>query len=255
MKIKKIQEIEPTVAPFELKNYIPIPKSAVTIINSRGGIGKTRLLLLMADRLAREGKKSVLWLTEDYAGQVKNMFNEFVKAKMVEEKSQEYINLILDTAIQLAKVKDRIFTLNVEAIDEISDTLLDLDVSMFAIDPLLAFYGGNENDNSQASIFMLGLNKLAQILEIPIVVVHHSNKSGESSRGASAFHDGCRARYQLDYIKTKKDGELVIDEDMLNKGIRLLTVQKDNWGLRKYFWTLSDGVDYINIKIAPKIGS
>jgi len=80
-----------------------------------------------------------------------------------------------------------------------------------------------------------------------ILIIHHANKDGQS-RGASAFHDGVRCRYELGFI-SDKDGK--VDADVFSKGLRKVIIKKDNWGIRKYLWKLTDGKDDFIIKVAP----
>ena len=175
MKIVKLSEIEPVKASFILTGWIPLPLRAVTLLNSSGGLGKTRMSLLIADKLSvLEGKKSLLWLTEDHPGQVRQTYEELVTNDMAKQESFEDIHLVKDEAIQLCYVENRIFKPNRKAIEELSDYVVDTDASLLVLDPLLSFYGGNENDNSQADIFMLGLVGIAQALNISILLIHHN---------------------------------------------------------------------------------
>ena len=90
--LEKLSNIEPVKARFVLQGWIPLPIGAVTMLNSDGGIGKTRLSLLIADKLSTlERKKSLLWLTEDYPGQVRYTFNELIINNMAKEENLENI--------------------------------------------------------------------------------------------------------------------------------------------------------------------
>ena len=37
----------------------------------------------------------------------------------------------------------------------------------------------------------------------------------------------------------------------MSKGFRVAKLKKDNWGIRKHLWKLTDGNDEITLKVAP----
>jgi len=251
-----LKDIKSEKANFILTGYIPLPVQAVTMLNSEGGVGKSLLSLLIADKLSvLEDKKSLLWLSEDFPGQVRYIFEELINSGLAHKESLKNIALVKNTAIQLAYIENKIFKPNYREIEKIANLVLDVDAKLLVLDPLLSFYGGNENDNSQADIFMLSLIELAKLTDIAILLIHHNRKmNGEnygSFRGATAFHNACRMRYSLDYIRDDKGN---IDKQAYNNGYRRLRLEKDNWGGRKYFNKLSNGNIYVDIKVAPGWG-
>jgi hypothetical protein len=58
--------------------------------------------------------------------------------------------------------------------------------AMVVIDPLVSFFGGNENDTEQVTAFTRRLDKLIQQYEFALVIIHHANKASEI-RGSSAL--------------------------------------------------------------------
>lgn len=250
MKIKSLSEIEKQSADFILKSFLPIPRNAVTLLSASGGTGKTRLALIMADRYIRDTNQNVaLWLTEDYAGQVRHIFEDMANEHIVSLDSMQNMKLILDEPPQLAKREMGLFKANYEDIKRIGGDLIKQNVSFAIFDPLLAFYGGNENDNSEARVFIQSFAEWAKNSQITTLIIHHSNKDG-NSRGATAFHDGVRARYELD-IPKDENGEP--KKDLIADGLRVAKLKKDNWGIRKYLWKLTEGEDELMIKVAPKL--
>ena len=252
LNFKYLSEVSRQDASFILENFLPIPKNAVTLLSASGGTGKTRLALLMADRHIRNtGENVALWLTEDYAGQVKATFEDMVEAGLADTSSMNKMLLILNDPPQLAKREQGLFKANYEAINELGKTLILQGVTFAIFDPLLAFYGGNENDNSEARVFIQTFATWANNAEITSLIIHHSNKDGHS-RGATAFHDGVRARYEL--VKpTLEDGE--INADLTNKGFRVAVLKKDNWGIVKPLWKLSEGQNELMLKVMPSISN
>lgn len=250
LQMQCLEDVSSQEASFILENFLPIPKHAVTLLSASGGTGKTRLSLLMADKhIQNTGEIVALWLTEDYPGQVRATFDDMVIAGLAKKESLKKMMLIINEPPQLAKRENGIFKANYEAINEIGESLILSKVTFAIFDPLLAFYGGNENDNSEARVFIQTFATWANKAEITSLIIHHSNKDGHS-RGATAFHDGVRARYEL--IKPlQEDGEVNID--LTNKGFRVAVLKKDNWGIVKPLWRLSDGHNELMIRVMPAI--
>ena len=168
---------------------------------------------------------------------------------MMQKESLEKMLLIINEPPQLAKREHGLFKANYEQINEIGKDLIVADVKFVVFDPLLAFYGGNENDNSEARVFIQAFAEWARVSQITTLIIHHMNKDG-ASRGASAFHDGVRARYDLDLPRDKEGN---IDKDIMSQGFRVAILMKDNWGIRKHLWKLSDGQDRMTLKIMPPL--
>jgi replicative DNA helicase len=258
INMKCLQEVKSDGAKFILENFLPIPQNAVTLLSASGGTGKTRLALVMADRhIQNTNEKVALWLTEDYEGQVRETFDDMVKAGIATADSITKMFLIINEPPQLAKKEQGIFKANYEEINLIGENLYNHDIKFSVFDPLLAFYGGDENDNSQARVFIQSFAEWAKKYLITTIIIHHANKDG-NSRGATAFHDGVRARYELDIPRhtketaqntTFEEGER--NEELFKNGFRIAKLKKDNWGIRKHLWRLSDGSDEITLKIMP----
>ncbi len=250
MKIISLDKVDAKGANFILEKYLPIPENAVTLLSALGGTGKTRLSLIMASKYIIETNfkyNVALWLTEDHQGQVKEITNQLANDGLIEARTMANMLLILDEPPQLAKREKGLFKANYEEINKIGDSLVEQNVKLAVFDPLLAFYGGNENDNSEARVFIQSFATWANKAEITTVIIHHASKDG-GSRGATAFHDGVRARYELDVPKDK-DGNTI--KDLMSKGFRVAKLIKDNWGIRKHLWRLTDGLDEITLKVAP----
>lgn len=250
MEFKFLSSITREDASFILERYLPIPKYAVTLLSASGGTGKTRLSLIMADKHIQATSEVVaLWLTEDYPGQIRASFEEMAKAGLVDKGSMNKMMMIVNDPPQLAKRENGVFKANYEAINKMGETLIVNGVTFAIFDPLLAFYGGNENDNSEARVFIQTFATWARNAKITTLIIHHANKDG-ASRGATAFHDGVRARYEL-AMPTNDKGE--VNNDVMQNGIRVATLKKDNWGIRKPLWKITNGSDQISLKIMPSM--
>lgn len=246
MILQSLETINPTQAEFILENKMPMPKNAVTLLSAKGGTGKTRYALICASAHIHNTNETVaLWLTEDYKGQVRHIFDSMVSDGLVNQETISKMILILDPPPQLAKREMGIFKANYEGFANIEIALKHNNVKFVVFDPLLAFYGGNENDNSEARVFIQTFAEFAKEAGITVLIIHHSNKEGKS-RGATAFSDGVRCRYELN-PPMEKDG---INMELQKKGLRVLSLEKDNWGASKPFFRLSDGKESLLVKIS-----
>ncbi len=57
---------------------------------------------------------------------------------------------------------------------------------MLVLDPMVSFYGGNENDTEQMSKFVNRLNRMIVDYNVTVVIIHHANKLGEM-RGSTVL--------------------------------------------------------------------
>jgi len=227
LKLKKIP-IETIVAEkpeFWCKDWLPIPVGVATMISGIGGTGKGWLALQLALRLAKEGKKVYLWFSEDVAPLVKDRYDAIKKEILIGDYYNELIDItdeppvfLLDIDGYSAKISDKFYGVKRE--------LNEYDVILF--DPLLAFYGGDENGNSQARVFMQPFMDWAKANRKAIVFLHHSKKDGGGFRGAGAFMDAMRSGYEVETHTIKMNGKDIPDPSKLH--LKRITLLKDNYG-------------------------
>ncbi len=248
MESQTLDKIKAIPARFLLESKMPIPKNAVSLLSATGGLGKTRYALICASKHIEDtGEEVALWLTEDYKSQVRYTFDELCKAGLANEKSMNKMHIILESPPQLAKRENGIFKADYEAFNIINECFIPKEVRFAIFDPLLAFYGGNENDNSEARVFIQTFAEWAKKSETTVLIIHHANKGGES-RGAGAFSDGVRCRYEL---SAPLDNKGETDMNLYNSGLRILKLKKDNWGVSKPFYKMADGKHEALIRISP----
>ena len=244
-----LSNVERKQIKFYLKDILPMPQNTVGIISSRGGMGKTFLSLRLASSFILEtGKRALVWFSEDEPEIIGFRFDALVKEFGINKDTQSKIDYITTSPKQFA-IKDKgIFKANHEAIAGIRKDCINNNVGLVVIDPLLAFYGGDENDNSQARVFMQVFLDWAKQDGINILFVHHAQKGDGSARGAGAFIDACRYAYELHYPKTDKDD---IDFTKKDAGIREVRLTKDNHNAYYHFSKLFDGDGMGEMKILP----
>jgi len=226
----EIQAKEPS---FYCKDWLPIPKNTLTMISAPGGTGKSFLSIQLAIRIIQEllrngnNQKVLLWLSEDPLYLTKDRIKKVILRIM--NITDEYeINKILNRLDIIGAEQETIYFQNLtsEQIKELGDELVT-QYAVVILDPLIAFYSGEENSNSQARAFMNILNRIAQDRLLSIVLIHHHNKNGEGAktRGASAFVDAVRLLYSVSTIKDE-------ETEKIHPTKRLIKIEKDNWGVR-----------------------
>ena len=197
---------------FYLKNWLPIPLGTITIISAQGGTGKTWIVVQVALRFILENpnKKVFLWLSEDLESIVKHRMNSVCSDILDTKLDDRFKNITTtDTAPQPLLERDKGVYKMSYRFEQLKVELKDYD--LIVLDPLLAFYGADENDNSQARLFMQPFMNWCKETNKSVVFLHHSNKGDNSStRGAGAFVDASRVCYEVNkvYQKDKKSLDL-----------------------------------------------
>jgi len=247
---KSMADAKESEPEFMVTDWLPIPKGTTSMIVAPGGTGKTWLTLQLAIRMAREdaSRKIFLWLSEDSEGIVKSRYEAIVNKILIGKRGGEErrIEISTEDPILLLEGKGRTVTLS-SRFYAMKRELREYDVII--IDPLLAFFGGDENDNSQARLFMQPFLNWARSENKVIIFLHHSKKgeamNASKARGAGAIVDAVRCVYDMDKIYVKKsDGKRL---DPVHLHMRTLTLSKDNYGAAKYL----DGF-MVQREITPK---
>ena len=214
--------------------YGLLPVGSVSLLAAPAGTGKTYTAIALAFSFIAETKgKVLLWLSEDLDAvdyRIKQMI-ENTSWKSKEELILSNLRYVYDEAQPLL-----IKTYGATMIDPHMASRLENYMQQFdflILDPLLSFFGSNENDNSSARLFLNALSKLVRGTEKSILLIHHTGKNKDDSenndpykileglkdriRGASAFVDGVRTAL---YLKKNRD----------DKNLREIIVVKSNIG-------------------------
>jgi len=225
LEINNIDSIEDKEVDFICKSWLPIPIRTVSLVTAPGGTGKSWFVLQLAIRAIKEGKikKSFLWLSEDPKEISKNRFNKVFDKVLKEE------DMSIKSKIDISDSPTIQFLYDDQRRIEVSPLLAHVKVKLqeydlIILDPLIAFYGTDENNNSSARRFMQLFTEWANKENKTIIFIHHSTKNSTQSRGASAFVDAVRTVYELDKIRDN-DGK----EKESNK--RIVKLTKDNYGI------------------------
>ncbi|OCL99542.1 Replicative DNA helicase [Aliarcobacter thereius] len=233
---KSILDISEKEPEFYLKDWLPIPLGTITIISAPGGTGKTWIVAQLALRFILEhpNKKIFLWLSEDLESIVKHRMNLICNSILNISLNERFKNITITNTFPepLLERSKGVFKMSYK-FDQLKAELKDYD--LIVLDPLLAFYGADENDNSQARLFMQPFMNWAKEENKSIIFLHHSNKQNGTdasirTRGAGAFVDAARVCYEVNKIY-KKDNK-TLDIDSLH--LRDVKLAKDNYGAIKH---------------------
>jgi len=230
LDIIPINQIEDRETEFILKHWLPMPRGTLSMLFAKGGTGKSWGAAQMALQHVKSCKSArvALWLSEDPDYETKGRSRAIATNIMMSTLSQ-YENVHVVRSRPKHIVKDKKF--NTNAFYKMRQNLKGYD--LIVLDPLRSFYGGDENDNSQANMFMGAFQDWAAEENINIVFVHHASKNGEhaSARGASAFQDACRTVYEIDkiYINPRTHD---LDQNRLHE--REFSFAKDNYGAIRF---------------------
>lgn len=214
---------------FILENWLPFPRGTVSMIAAPGGTGKSWTAPQIAFRYCDESiySKVALWLSEDPMHETKNRAKS-VALDVMNTTFSQYKNVHLITERPQPIIVDGKF--DAQHFYRLKKSLKGYDLVI--LDPMRAFFGGDENSNSEANIFMAPFQDWAAEENITIIFLHHSKKNNDEGiqskvRGASAFVDACRTVYEISKVyKNQRTGEL----DMDNQHMRQFVLSKDNFG-------------------------
>lgn len=261
-------------------DFVPFPKGKVSGIVAPGSTGKTFFALylamthVMTEYYERSRKVRVLaWLSEDSFEDTGDRFQTVSKVMDLQPKDKTLVSTCIDILDSESEVfhfvnfmsKNEVsispkFKMFVEACEP---------YDLIIIDPLIAFFGGNENDNAQAKAFMQLLTHWANTTGKTIVLIHHSAKDALNARGASAFFDAFRfliglEKFMVPKTITRNDGKVEIAKDMRTgktiyeeiesmKSMRRVVILKDNNNILRFI-KVNHGVENpaeFNIQLLP----
>ncbi len=241
--IRTFDSIVAKEAEFVCKNWLPFPKRAVSLVTAGGGVGKSFLLLQAAMKMIEDDKLKVfMWLSEDPIELSKFRF-EMIANKVLHKPLDLYNDSLhiagsdSETLLFLQEDRNKVSVNGV--FYQFKNMLSEYDVII--LDPLIAFFGGDENNNTHARQFINLFTRWATVEGKTIIFIHHGSKNTSQSRGASAFVDAVRLVYQLEVIKNSEGNQV---EDHM----RSVILAKDNNGAKKYL-----GGYQVKRKVFPEV--
>ena len=227
--IVTLDQVKAEEAEFICKAWLPFPKHTVSLVTAGGGVGKSFLLLQAAMRMIRDEKLKVfMWLSED-ALSLSKYRSELIAKNILESNIAAFSN---NLHIAGADSETIHFLEESRAGVEVSSKFYQFkrmlkNYDVIILDPLIAMFGADENNNAHARKFINLFTRWATKEKKTIIFIHHGTKNSSQSRGASAFVDAVRLVYKVEHIKNDA-GEINEDDK------RWIIVDKDNNGAKKY---------------------
>jgi replicative DNA helicase len=227
--IVTLDQVKAEEAEFICKSWLPFPKNTVSLVTAGGGVGKSFLLLQAAMHMIRDEKLKVfMWLSED-------------ALSLSKYRSEMIASSILGSSVEAFTKNLHIAGADSETIHFLEESRAGVTVSskfyqfkrmlknydVIILDPLIAMFGADENNNAHARKFINLFTRWATKEKKTIIFIHHGTKNSSQSRGASAFVDAVRLVYRVEVIKNEK-GEIQEDD------MRWIILDKDNNGAKKY---------------------
>lgn len=236
--IKALKNITEEETEFILKEWLPFPKNTVSLVTAPGGSGKSWIILQLATRFCNTNKsnKAFLWLSEDPEGLSVSRFNKIASSvlKMNEKAIDDVMSRLhisnSPTPTLITEQSNR--KLSVDPIWHDLKKVFD-QYDLIVLDPLIAFFGGDENNNGHARFFMQLFTEYASKNNKTIIFIHHSAKGTAGARGAGAIVDAARLHYEVEKIyqdKLYKEGTNKDKvEDETKSHMRVIRLAKDNY--------------------------
>lgn len=225
---------------FVCSDFIPIVKKSVTIFSADGGMGKTFLLSQIALRylLENQTEKAFLWFSEDDIGITKSRLNDIIKDIFQEGSGvMERLDISGDPTFHIIYEENR--TLKINPLFYKMKRKLSA-YKFIVLDPLIAFYGADENSNTHARRFMQLFTHWALKEDKILIFIHHTAKYTTASRGAGDLTNAVRTVYQIDTARSRNGLPIPSLK-------RTVTLFKDNYKAARYFGGMKK-----EIKVFPR---
>lgn len=239
-----ITSIQAEEADFICKSWLPFPKKTVSLISAPGGSGKSWMVLqlMMRHLIDTPTAKAFAWLSEDPTGLTAHRAEKIASSIVAKPLLNFKGRLVISNSptIQVLIEQGRGVEVNAFFTD-FKKSLREYD--LIILDPLIAFFGADENNNAHARKFMQLFTEWAAKENKTIIFIHHSTKNTTQARGASAFTDAVRLVYEVSVVTDKK-GEV----DETRSHLRKISLTKDNYGAAKLL-----GGKIVSRQIFPEI--
>jgi replicative DNA helicase len=224
-----ITSIEAEEADFICKSWLPFPKKTVSLISAPGGSGKSWMVLqlMMRHLVDSPTSKAFAWLSEDPTGltahRAEKIASSIIAKPLLNFKGR--LSISNSPTLQVLMEQGRGVEINAFFTD-LKKSLIMYD--LIILDPLIAFFGADENNNAHARKFMQLFTEWASKENKTIIFIHHSTKNTTQARGASAFTDAVRLVYEISLVTDKKG-----EADETRSHLRKISLTKDNYGAAK----------------------
>lgn len=241
-------------------DFCPFRRGYLNNVSSPGGVGKSfftlQVVILHILSEKYEHKKDVkvlFWSNEDSFEEVSDRFQMICNDVLKLSKSDiEYVNERItiidgDSSIFAFIEGDRNYRKVSDNFKKFKKATANFD--LIVLDPLLSFYSNSEldeNNNSEAKMFMILLTNWCFEFRKTIIVVSHSAKATTNVRGAQGFLDAFRYSISLHkyeeplldendkVVKDIRTGETLYVEIKGKTHLREIRILKDNGNVSQF---------------------
>jgi replicative DNA helicase len=213
IKVTPFDIIKEETPHFYLPTIAPIQNQEITIISASGGSGKSYIgAYIILKLIQNHNLKCLCWFSEDSIGITKKRFANLMHLHKIKIDTSNIALIGKEhQSIQFVKEENKSISID-EKFYHFKREFREYDVIL--LDPLIGFFGADENSNADARYFMSLLNKWCIDENKTIILIHHHSKGvNATARGASAFVDACRVHYTVNKIEDDNTSrELIIEK-------------------------------------------
>ena len=215
-----------------------IPQGYVTGIYGAGGVGKTQLILQLANSVATgttwvglpisETARVFAWFCEDGEDELQRRQADFIRHARIDYSDRFALESRLGKDNVLAAPNKLGIIQTTSVFDELRAKVKKFGAQFVLLDTVADIFGGNENIRTQVRLFLTTcLGRLAIEIGGSVAFTAHPSQAGlrddSGQSGSTAWEGGVRAR--LYFSRPKKDGK----DDTQDTRARILHRKKANY--------------------------
>jgi hypothetical protein len=194
--------------------YPYIPGPAATMVFGPGGAGKSHIVVDIASRVSTG---------EPFPGTDRRRPPEKVLMLSAEDDPRYVLKPRLRKAganMDNVFIPPSFFTVDTAGLALIDYYIRDMTLGVVFIDPVVSYIGSDVDINKANEVrgFSGGLEKIAELYQIPIIYVHHARKSGEGrdsdkAMGSADFVNGSRSAL---FVTQAPNGDRIMKHSKTN---------------------------------------
>ena len=213
-----------------------LPAGYISVAVGAGGTGKTYMALKLAFDASKAGKKTLLWLTEDSKFNIKDRLH-FLENVYEYDIATTNAEIAYDNPEPILKTQYGVLQIDRQALKKYQKIFSGFD--LIILDPLMNFFGGNNNDNTANRLFLNAMNDCIS-QDQALLFLHHTNKFVVLFPEFQSINSKKLSYNEIQDRLTKIKGASAINEtarfvlyieaNPLNENERILSIIKSNVG-------------------------
>ncbi len=220
----------------EQKFIAGLPAGYISVAVGAGGTGKTYMALKLAFDASKAGKKTLLWLTEDSKFNIKDRLH-FLENVYEYDIATTNAEIAYNNPEPILKTQYGVLQIDRQALKKYQKIFSGFD--LIILDPLMNFFGGNNNDNTANRLFLNAMNDCIS-QDQALLFLHHTNKFVVLLPEFQSINSKKLSYNEIQDRLTKIKGASAINEtarfvlyieaNPLNENERILSIIKSNVG-------------------------